>query len=238
MLWPAAQLRVATFNIMAAARGVDTVADAIRGLDVDVVGLQEVDVGTRRAQGVDVPQALAERLGMQAVFGKAMDFDGGAYGVALLARTPLVEVSRHALPSSPGCEPRLLLTARTVVAGTSFLVAVTHLSAAQECALATTLHRSQAISIAEVLGGRDTTVLLGDLNTEAAGPGLAPLAFIGPFAALGLGPSFPAGAPRLRLDHVVASNDLLVDAARLVATGASDHLALVVTLQASARTHD
>ena len=50
----------------------------------DLVALQEVDLGTARAGGVDQLAELGRLTGMHPVFGKAMDYQGGAYGVGVL----------------------------------------------------------------------------------------------------------------------------------------------------------
>ena len=44
---------------------------------------------------------LEQLTGMYGAFGKAMDFQGGAYGVAVLSRLPVLKVQNHALPGSP-----------------------------------------------------------------------------------------------------------------------------------------
>jgi endonuclease/exonuclease/phosphatase family metal-dependent hydrolase len=159
-----------------------------------------------------------------------MDFDGGAYGVALLSRAPLVDVRTVALPVVAGAEPRVLLLARTRLADQDWRVGVTHFSSLRDAPGAASAHREQARAVAEALGGRAGCVLLGDLNTEAGDLALTPLSLVGDFAALDAGPTYPARAPLVRLDHVVASPDLLIWKARVVDSGVSDHRALVVEL--------
>ncbi|MBN2361836.1 MAG: endonuclease/exonuclease/phosphatase family protein [Deltaproteobacteria bacterium] len=215
---------------MAAKRGIDAVAAAIARLDADVVGLQEVDVGTRRSGGVDVLAALAQRLGWHAAFGKAMDFDGGGYGVGLLSRVPLEAVRTVPLAGAPGAEPRALLLARVDLDGGRWTVGVTHLASVLDGPQAAELRRQQARTIAETLGGRDATILLGDLNAPFDETTLTPLSIVGAFAGLDAGPTYPAPAPTLRLDHIVFSPDLWQIGARVVDTGISDHRALVARI--------
>jgi endonuclease/exonuclease/phosphatase family metal-dependent hydrolase len=76
----------------------------------DLVALQEIDVGTTRASGVDQVRELARLTGMYAEFGKAMDYMGGGYGVAVLSRWPFLSTQNRALPGSPDREPRIALT--------------------------------------------------------------------------------------------------------------------------------
>src|SRR5689334_21755730 len=72
----------------------------------DLVALQEVDVGTARVGGVNQIAELSRLMGMYAQFGKAMDYMGGDYGVAVLSRWPFLKTASQALPSTPGYEPR------------------------------------------------------------------------------------------------------------------------------------
>ena len=91
-----ASLRVLTYNIHIG-KGLDgkldleRIARVIRDSKADVVALQEVDVKTRRTENVDQAAELARLTNMHVHFGKAMDHDGGAYGVAILSRFELSE---------------------------------------------------------------------------------------------------------------------------------------------------
>jgi endonuclease/exonuclease/phosphatase family metal-dependent hydrolase len=89
-----AELRVLTYNIHHG-EGVDgkfdlpRIAEVIKSVSPDFVALQEVDQGTARASGVDQPAELARLTGMQVVFGRNIDFEGGGYGTAVLSRLPV-----------------------------------------------------------------------------------------------------------------------------------------------------
>src|SRR5262245_18009288 len=86
-----APLRILTFNIRHG-EGTDgvfklaRVADVINAQAPDLVALQEVDRGTRRVEGADQPAELARLTGLHGTFGKAMDYDGGEYGLVILSR--------------------------------------------------------------------------------------------------------------------------------------------------------
>lgn len=71
----------------------------IRRQNPDFVTLNEVDVFTNRT-GKDVHQArdLAEKLGMEWHFSKAIDRDGGEYGDAVLSKYPILEKRSYRLP--------------------------------------------------------------------------------------------------------------------------------------------
>ena len=89
-----AELRVLTYNIHHG-EGVDgkfdlpRIAAVIKSASPDLVALQEVDQGTARASGVDQPAELARLTGMEVVFGRNIDYQGGGYGTAVLSRLPV-----------------------------------------------------------------------------------------------------------------------------------------------------
>jgi endonuclease/exonuclease/phosphatase family metal-dependent hydrolase len=88
------QIRVVTYNIHHG-EGLDRkfdlkrIANLLLAVEPHVVALQEVDQGTKRAKGVDQPAELAKLTGMQVVFGRNIDFEGGGYGTAVLTKLPV-----------------------------------------------------------------------------------------------------------------------------------------------------
>jgi len=105
-------LRVCSYNIhhgqgMDGKLDLERIAAVIAKAEPDVVALQEVDQNCTRTGGRDLAKELGELLGMQHRFGKAMDFQGGGYGVAVLSKLPIVGQVRHVLPK--GDEPRCAL---------------------------------------------------------------------------------------------------------------------------------
>jgi endonuclease/exonuclease/phosphatase family metal-dependent hydrolase len=88
------EIRVVTYNIHKG-EGMDGKTDLLRIAKVllterpDMVALQAVDQKTGRSKGVDQAAALGKLTGMKAVFSRAMDFDGGAYGNAVLTKLPV-----------------------------------------------------------------------------------------------------------------------------------------------------
>lgn len=82
-------------------RGIDNVQDLGRVAEIinrtapDIVALQELDSVTGRMAGRFIPGELGEMTGMHARFCRAIDYDGGAYGVGLLSRDEPLAVRRH-----------------------------------------------------------------------------------------------------------------------------------------------
>ncbi|MEO2061905.1 MAG: endonuclease/exonuclease/phosphatase family protein [Christiangramia sp.] len=93
---------------------INAIVNAIRNQNPDVVALQEVDVNTKRSGSINEAEKIAEQLDMNFFFGKAIDYDEGEYGVAILSKFPLSETVVNKLPVEAGTngEPRILLTAK------------------------------------------------------------------------------------------------------------------------------
>ncbi len=103
---------VASYNIKHG-RGMDNRVDlqrtarVLKTPDADLVALREVDNACRRSGRIDEAAALGRLLGMHHAFGKFMDFQGGAYGMAILSKYPVDRAITHRLPD--GAEPRCAL---------------------------------------------------------------------------------------------------------------------------------
>ena len=133
-------LTVATYNIAHAA-GIDgrldleRIAAEIERGGAEIVGLQEVDRHwSERSQFVDQAQWLADRLGMQVVYGANLDLDPPApdrprrqYGTAILSSHPILWSRNTHLPRPENGEQRGLLEAGIDVDGVRIRVANTHL---------------------------------------------------------------------------------------------------------------
>jgi endonuclease/exonuclease/phosphatase family metal-dependent hydrolase len=132
-------LRVMCYNIHHAAPpanadkiDLDAIAKVINDQKPDLVALQEVDVNTKRSGSFNQAEELGKKTGLTAYFFKAIDFEGGGYGVAILSRYPVTATHRYPLPNderNPG-EPRVLGTATIMLPGKhEILFACTHLEA-------------------------------------------------------------------------------------------------------------
>ncbi len=96
-------ITVGTYNIAAGATGfkvnLEQTAQAIKEMDVDFIALQEVDKNTNRSGNVNQAEILAELTGYNYIFGRAIDFDDGEYGMAVLSKHPIVLKEIQELPS-------------------------------------------------------------------------------------------------------------------------------------------
>ena len=163
-------IRILTYNIHHG-EGADGVFDLPRLAGVissgapDLVALQEVDEKTERSGGVSQVSELGRLTGLRPVFGEAMPFQGGGYGVAVLSRWPVVTVRNRALPRLvPDREPRtaLSVTVRPPTGLGDVMFTSTHLDFGRGDS-----RDLQAQAINDMLVGDDRTlsILAGDLNS-------------------------------------------------------------------------
>ena len=231
----------------------DRTAAAIAELDADVIGLQEVDVHwSDRSEQRDVAQELADRLGMEVRFAPIYDFEPATpgeprrqFGVAVLSQLPIVDFTNHDLTrlstqdANPVPRPMPGFAEAVVdLDGTRVHVYSTHLDYrgdpyVRQRQVADTLRILRAHPIGT------PQVLTGDLNALDAAPELQPLwAPSGPLTnalALDDSPTYPAGNPQTRIDHIAVSRQLVITGARVpdstLARTASDHRPLVADIQ-------
>ncbi|MCK7541683.1 MAG: hypothetical protein MZV63_67750 [Marinilabiliales bacterium] len=89
-------VKILSFNIYhgATMKGdfdLQVIAKVIEDADPDLVALQEVDFKTRRAKNYDLATELGRRVKMAPLFGRAMYYDGGEYGEAILSKYTFIE---------------------------------------------------------------------------------------------------------------------------------------------------
>lgn len=224
-------LTVLTYNIhigkgMDGKLDLERIARVIRESKADLVALEEVDVKTRRTGGVDQAAELARLTGMHAHFARAMDHDGGAYGVAILSRHAILEAKTHALGGEPGSEPRAAAEAHLRLGpdGPRIVFFATHLEHRLE-----PLRLKQVAVLEKATAAADApiVILAGDFNAE---PGSAPMRALADRwkdtatepAAL----TCPADKPRMRIDYILyrpAKNLKVVESKVIDEPVASDH---------------
>lgn len=108
----------------------EAIAEVIRREDPDLVALQEVDVNNRRSgEDLHQAQAIAEELGMHFHFAKAIDYQGGFYGNAVLSKFPILDRMDVELPAMEGVdtEDRVWAGIKVDAHGTELWFGSTHL---------------------------------------------------------------------------------------------------------------
>lgn len=252
-------MRIATFNILNGRSPADDRVDverfrtAIRGLDADLLGLQEVDRNQPRSQHTDLTAVAAEAMGARhQLFVAALSGtpgstwsaatgdeprDSAAYGIAFLSRYDVLgwqvvrlpaapvrvphRVRGHPLPAWVRDEARVAVITRLDGPKGRLDVVTTHLSFLRPW----NYRQLRRLMAALPPGQSHPTVLLGDLNM-----GPRPAGRLTGMRPLASGPTFPAGAARVQIDHILASGTLGPARGQVVELPMSDHRALVADI--------
>ena len=219
------QLQIMSYNVRHCA-GMDLVVDYDRTTTViaqqqpDVIALQELDSMTGRSGHRDQLGELANRTNYHPVFGSAIDFDGGKYGVGILTREIPLSTKRIPLP---GEEPRLLL----VVELEDYVIACTHLDLDEAQRLA-----SVPLIVEEAKQWQKPFLLAGDWNDEPGSELLVAMTHY--FTILsGNDATYPANEPTACIDYIAAFNGRAeaIESHVIDEPEASDHRSLVVRVR-------
>jgi endonuclease/exonuclease/phosphatase family metal-dependent hydrolase len=198
-------------------------ARTIEESGADIVMLQEVEACRVTSYGVDNALWLARRLGMQEVFGPALE---ELSGIALLTRFPIAEADTALLNSH--LEQTAIVHAQVMVGDRPLDAYGIWMGLEPE-------ERARQLDDAlPYIGAASPAVFGGDFNATPDSPIYARIraaGFVDPFIAGGFDPAFtdPAIEPVKRIDFVWARG-LEVRDARVLDSLASDHRMVVVEL--------
>jgi len=236
------QLRVMTYNIHHAnppSKGktgeieLDAIANVIRNENPDIVALQEVDVNTGRSGPVNQAEAIGGKVGMKAYFGRAIDHDGGYYGVAILSKYPLSETTVIHLPedADPVAEDRVLTTAKvTLPDGKTIRFGSTHLD------VRNAENRDQQVRTINDIAAKETLpfIIAGDFNSTPESSAIAELDKAFTRTCINdCGPTIPVNNPTRTIDFIAFTKDspFKVVAQKVIPESyPSDHLPVIATL--------
>lgn len=223
------EVRLMSYNVRNAI-GVDGVMDyqriasVIMHADPDVVALQELDSMTRRSRGRDLLASLAGATGMRATFAKAIDYDGGSYGIGVLSKQTPLSVRTVALPGSE--EARRLL----IVEFKDYVFACTHLSLTEADRM-----RSVELIGSAASGWEKPFFIAGDWNMEPDDAALQAMQQDFELVSNTGLYTYPADLPTACLDYIgvmrgTARNLEVVSADVIDVPDASDHRPVLVTV--------
>ena len=210
------------------------IADVINREKPDLVGLQEVDRGVKRTEGKDEIAELAAMTKMKFAFAHNLDFQGGQYGVAILSRYAIRNMDHRMYENKREAERRGMLRIEVEIGGHALSFVTTHLD--YQYADGRLFEAEQMLKfIGDV---REPMILVGDLNDEPIGGAYQLIktqfkdAWIESGSA-GEGWSFPADAPRKRIDYIFYRSPRLIRTKKIqvVSTLASDHVPVVAELE-------
>ncbi len=148
------------------------IARYIASENPDIVAVQECDWATNRPKaphqnGVKFMNELAYHSGMFGIYGKAIDYRGGYYGIGILSRYPILNMETIPLPDVGKHEQRVMLVAEVELPGGKTVTMVcTHLE------VATPESRMvQARFVEKQLRKiKGPVILAGDMNAEPGTP--------------------------------------------------------------------
>ncbi|WP_242135666.1 endonuclease/exonuclease/phosphatase family protein [Aestuariivivens marinum] len=232
-------VRVLTFNIYHGETvnaekqfDFDLLAKVINDEQPDLVALQEVDFKTNRVLGVDLVTELGLRTKMQAIFGKAMAFDGGEYGEGILSKYSFLSTKNHALPAREGKEPRAALEVNVVIkSGDTIKFVGTHLDHTKD----ETDRINQANAIKRLFVEENVPMIMaGDLNASPESETMKILFSIWKPSLPDFQPTMPSDAPRAKIDYVLykpANAWRVLDTKIICNDKATDHCAVLSVLE-------
>ena len=198
-------LRILTYNIRVgygfndlddpSGLDLEAVGNVISAIKPDYAGIQEVDRNNGRSEGKDQIQVIGEMAGLHSYYGKAIDFDGGQYGIGALSAENAVSFKRVPLPI-PSEADRVLIEMEFE----DFVFFNTHLSLTAE-------YRADAAAIInnELSHSQKPVILTGDLNVSGYEEYLT--LFGDRWTVLSPEePSFPSDTPNARLDYILIAD--------------------------------
>ena len=224
-------LKLLSYNICHGC-GLDMVVDVSRAANVinsllpDFVALQEIDINVPRSNSINEMAVLSRLTGMHPFFGKAIDLNGGSYGVGILSRFPGEIVCHRQLP---GYEMRTLLGIESITAaGNPIRFYCTHFPLKSDLRLLSAGILSEEINSCKV-----PTAVMGDFNCEPNESSWKLMASMMQSANYGEWLlTFSSDKPRIAIDHCFfnrcgAWNDISASVVNVPNT--SDHNPLLVT---------
>ncbi|RRB04612.1 endonuclease/exonuclease/phosphatase family protein [Larkinella rosea] len=212
---------------------VEAIARVIRKEKPDLVALQEVDVNTERSgKGLNQARELARLTGMHFFFSKAIDHQGGDYGVAVLSRFPILDSTRFSLPVDPEIkgEPRTFAGVTVEISkGKKIIFGCTHLDLKEPNRV------SQSELIVKHFENSDLPVILGgDFNALSDSRVIQYLDQHFVRSCQTCAPTIPVEKPNRAIDFILYKPG---ETFKTLSTNvideqyASDHLPVVVKLQ-------
>lgn len=235
-----AELKIMTYNIhignppsKPGIIDVEAIIKTIKAEDPDLIALQEVDVNTLRSGKINQADIIAGKLGMNFFFAKAIDHDGGDYGVALLSKFPISETKIYRLTTVAGSggEPRVLATARIRLKNGKYIrFGATHLDH-----LKNPVNREAQIEEINKRGIKEKLpfIIAGDLNAVPESAEIQKLDQVFTRTCKTCEPTFPVVNPNRTIDFIAfkKTDTFSIISHRVVQEHyASDHLPVVVLL--------
>ncbi len=212
----------------------DSIAGVINRVAPDLVALQEIDVHTHRSgAALDEAKELARLTHMQSFFVKTLDYEGGAYGIAVLSRFPIEDSLGYLLPKESGTNEEtrgLCMVKVQLPANQPLYFASTHLGLSKNTRLL------QADSIINVINKLSVPLIIGgDYNASPGSETINKLSSVLQRSCMtACDPTIPYDNPREKIDFIFYKGNSLLNPLRQKALSGvkwSDHLPVVTTFE-------
>lgn len=230
------KLTIMTFNLrFGELATIDELAKQIVEVNPDFVALEEVDVNTNRAlaphqNGKNMLSELASKTNMFGLYGKAINFNKGYYGIGILSKYPYIKATKSALPNPKEAESRVLLEgAFEVGKADTIIFATTHLDVTDENTIAL-----QAEYITTHFNDSPYPVIIGgDFNSKPDSKAIKEIMTKNWFNATDSGLTFPATKPKIKIDYIFAKpqNRWKLINTHVIQSTISDHFPIVSELE-------
>ena len=175
---------------------------AIKIENPDLVALQEVDVNTNRSGKINQAENIARSLKMNLYFAKAIDHDGGDYGVCILSKYPISEQKTYQLTTikDTGGEPRVLATAKIDLKNGKFIrFGATHLDHLNK-----SVNREVQMEEINQIALNETLpfIIAGDLNAVEESSAIQKMDKVFTRTCQKCDPTFPVVKPNRTIDFI------------------------------------
>ena len=189
------------------------VSDAIKELGLDICGLNEVR-NQENVEGLcNQVKVIAENIGYNYVFGKAINWRGGEYGNALVTKheivaskcIPIVVPADERIAGQP-YEDRVLLCVDILIDGRIVTVMVTHFGLSEDEKNLAVKVIKEAVSQCE-----NPLILMGDFNVQVNTAQYAALCEIlsdTVSVVEGNSDTFPSNNPNIKIDYIFVNDKL------------------------------
>lgn len=227
-------MRIVTYNTrgslgMDGQRVTARIAQIVRPLSPDVICFQEIHQRLAWSGREDQPQVLSALLGRPFWFQRNLVFGFGGYGIGIATRGIAVRRIEHLLPSVREQRGALEVRLHGVGGLRKLTVFCTHWGLQE----AERQRQAEALA-ALVKAAPHPVVVCGDLNEGPEGSAVRAL-----IAATGLvdtdaarnRATFVSDSPKIRLDYILHSPELVARRVEVVSSLASDHLPLLADLE-------
>lgn len=226
-------MRIMSYNIhsgksMDNVFDIHAIAEVVKQLSPDICALNEVRMRTKDVGGLELAREIADAAGMYWRFGRAIDFNGGEYGNAILSRAPISFSRVVPVPDVPEGERESRFETRSVLE----TIVLTDNGPVQAVTCHFGLSRGeQERAVATVLPMLRTdmpVVFMGDLNIEPDNDLIAKLRGRLCDTAGDTPLTFPARDAEIKIDYIFASDHFSCGEFKTQQTLASDHLPVYV----------